>query len=93
MVIAFITGLQGDDPNHQKVLACAKHFAVHSGPEESRHRFDAVVSERDLHETYLPAFEAGIREGRDGSVMSAYNAVDGVPAPASARLLGATLRG
>jgi len=92
LAVAFVRGLQGNDPRYMKTVATLKHFAVHSGPEESRHRFDAIVSERDLHETYLPAFEAGIREGRAGSVMSAYNAVDGVPAPANARLLGAILR-
>jgi beta-glucosidase len=90
--VAFVRGLQGDDPRYLKTVATLKHFAVHSGPEESRHRFDAVVSERDLHETYLPAFEAGVSEGHAGSVMSAYNAVGGVPVPANARLLGAILR-
>ena len=92
LAVAFVRGLQGDDPHYLKTVATLKHFAVHSGPEESRHRFDAVISERDLHETYLPAFEAGIREGRAASVMSAYNAVDGVPAPANARLLTGILR-
>lgn len=93
LAVAFVRGLQGDDPRYLKTVATLKHFAVHSGPEETRHRFDAIVSERDLHETYLPAFEAGIREGHACSVMSAYNAVDGVPAPASARLLTEILRG
>ena len=91
--VAFVRGMQGDDPRYLKVVATLKHYAVHSGPEELRHRFDAVVSERDLHETYLPAFEAGVREGGARSLMSAYNAVDGVPAPANARLLTAILRG
>src|SRR5208283_1175001 len=91
--VAFVRGLQGDDPRYLKVVSTLKHYAVHSGPEELRHRFDAVVSERDLHETYLPAFEAGVREGGARSLMSAYNAVDGVPAPANARLLTAILRG
>ena len=90
--VAFVQGLQGDDPNYLKTVATVKHFAVHSGPEESRHRFDAVVSDRDLHETYLPAFEAGIREGGAKSLMSAYNAVDGIPAPANKYLLTDTLR-
>jgi len=93
LAVAFVRGLQGDDPHYLKTVATLKHFAVHSGPEELRHRFDAVVSERDLHETYLPAFEAGVREGGARSLMSAYNAVDGVPAPANARLLTAILRG
>jgi beta-glucosidase len=91
--VAFVRGLQGDDPTYLKTVATLKHFAVHSGPEQLRHKFDAVVSERDLHETYLPAFEAGIREGGAKSVMSAYNAIDGVPAPAYARLLTTILRG
>jgi beta-glucosidase len=91
--VAFVRGLQGDDPRYLKVVATLKHYAVHSGPEELRHRFDAVISERDLHETYLPAFEAGVREGGARSLMSAYNAVDGVPAPANARLLTKILRG
>jgi beta-glucosidase len=90
--VAFIKGLQGDDPLYLKTVATVKHFAVHSGPEESRHRFDAIVSDRDLHETYLPAFEAGIREGGAKSLMSAYNAVDGIPAPANKYLLTDTLR-
>ena len=70
-----------------------KHFAVHSGPESLRHKFDAVISARDLRETYLPAFEAGIREGAAGSIMSAYNAINGVPAPANTLLLQDILRG
>ena len=76
---AFVQGLQGDDPRYLKCIATLKHYAVHSGPESERHRFNAEVSERDLRETYLPAFEAGVREGRVGEVMSAYNAVNGVP--------------
>ena len=90
--IAFVTGLQGDDPHYLQTLATAKHFAVHSGPEPLRHKFDAVVSERDLHETYLPAFEACVREGHVAEVMSSYNAIDGVPAPANHRLLTEFLR-
>src|SRR6185369_16274383 len=72
--IAFVRGLQGNDPKYLKTVATLKHFAVHSGPESPRHRFDANVSARDLRETYLPAFEAGIRKGRAASLMSAYNA-------------------
>ncbi len=90
--VAFITGLQGDDPTYYKALACAKHFAVHSGPEKLRHVFDAVPSERDLYETYLPQFERAVRDGRVGNIMSAYNAVYGIPAPASKFLLQELLR-
>jgi beta-glucosidase len=90
--VAFVRGLQGNDPRYLKTVATVKHFAVHSGPEPERHRFDAVVSGRDLRETYLPAFEAGIREGGATSLMSAYNAVNGVPAPASTMLLQNILR-
>ncbi len=90
--VAFITGLQGNDPNVLKTAACAKHFAVHSGPESQRHRFNAVPSRTDLFDTYLPAFEAAVREGKVASVMSAYNAIDGVPAPANAFLLQKILR-
>jgi len=90
---AFVRGLQGDDPRHMKAAACAKHYAVHSGPEALRHEFDAVVSARDLNETYLPAFEALVREGGVECVMCAYNRVDGAPACGSDRLLGEILRG
>jgi beta-glucosidase len=92
MGVAFVRGLQGNDPTYLKTVATVKHYAVHSGPESSRHRFDAVVSPRDLRETYLPAFEAGIREGNSWSIMTAYNAVNGVPAPASTFLLRDILR-
>ena len=71
--VAFVKGLQGDDPKYFKVISTAKHFAVHSGPESSRHSFDAWCSEKDLYETYLPAFKALIREGKAYSVMGAYN--------------------
>jgi beta-glucosidase len=90
--VAFIRGLQGDDPRYVKAMACAKHFAVHSGPEPERHRFDAVPSERDLYETYLPHFEAAVREGRVGAVMGAYNRVDGEPACSNPFLLTELLR-
>ena len=66
MAVQFIKGLQGDDPKYFKTVATVKHFAVHSGPEPERHAFDAVVSERDLRESYLPHFEMGIREGAAG---------------------------
>jgi beta-glucosidase len=90
--VAFIRGLQGDDPNYVKAMACAKHFAVHSGPEPERHRFDAEPPERDFYETYLPQFEAAVREGHVGAVMGAYNSVYGKPACANPLLLTDLLR-
>jgi beta-glucosidase len=90
--VAFIHGLQGDDPKYVKAMACAKHFAVHSGPETARHTFDVKPSERDFHETYLPQFEAAVREGHVGAVMGAYNSVYGTPACASPLLLTELLR-
>jgi beta-glucosidase len=90
--VAFIRGLQGDDPNYIKAMACAKHFAVHSGPESLRHVFNAVPPERDFYETYLPQFEAAVREGRVGAVMGAYNSVYGDPACANPLLLTDLLR-
>jgi beta-glucosidase len=92
LAVQFIQGLQGDDPKYLKTVATAKHYAVHSGPESERHTFDAVVEDRDLVETYLPQFEAAIREGGAASVMCAYNRVDGAPACASTRLLSDILR-
>ena len=92
MAVAFIKGLQGDDPKYLKTVATAKHFAVHSGPESTRHTFDAVVSDADLYESYLPHFEAAIKEGGAYSVMCAYNSVDGKPACANPRLLEDILR-
>jgi beta-glucosidase len=93
MAVQFIRGLEGDDPKYLKVVATAKHYAVHSGPESSRHVFDAVVSETDLRDSYLPHFAAAIKEGGAFSVMCAYNSVDGLPACANTRLLGDILRG
>jgi beta-glucosidase len=90
--VAFIKGLQGDDTNYIKVMACAKHFAVHSGPESTLHIFDAEPPERDFYETYLPQFEAAVREGHVGAVMGAYNSVYGKPACASPLLLTEILR-
>jgi beta-glucosidase len=90
--VAFIRGLQGDDPNYIKAMACAKHFAVHSGPESTRHVFDADAPERDFYETYLPQFEAAVREGHVGAVMGAYNEVYGRPACANPLLLTKILR-
>ncbi|HVZ63618.1 MAG TPA: glycoside hydrolase family 3 C-terminal domain-containing protein [Lacunisphaera sp.] len=76
---AFVRGLQGDDPRYLLAAACAKHFAVHSGPEPLRHGFDVSPSSEDLYETYLPAFEALVREGRVEVVMTAYNSLYGQP--------------
>ena len=92
MGVEFVKGLQGDDPHYLKVVATAKHYAVHSGPEADRHRFDARPTERDLYETYLPAFKALVQDGHVESVMSAYNRVNGDSASASERLLIDILR-
>ena len=92
MGVAFVKGLQGTNPTYLKTVGTLKHYAVHSGPEELRHKFDAVVPARDLHETYLPAFESGVTEGKAMSIMSAYNAVNGIPAPANHYLLTDVLR-
>lgn len=86
-----VRGLQGDDARYMKVAACAKHFAVHSGPEHERHEFDAKPTPKDLHETYLPAFEKLVRGGVE-AVMGAYNRVYGEPACGSKFLLEETLR-
>lgn len=88
----FIKGIQGDDPKYFRAIATAKHYAVHSGPESSRHEFDAVVPEQVLRETYLPHFEMAIKEGHAASVMCSYNRVDGLPACANPRLLEDILR-
>jgi beta-glucosidase len=90
--VAFVRGLQGDDPRYLKLVATPKHFAVHSGPESSRHSFDARIGERDLRETYLPAFEACVRDGAAASVMGAYNRLNGEPCCASLKLLEEILR-
>jgi beta-glucosidase len=87
-----VRGLQGDDPNYMKAAACAKHYAVHSGPEKLRHVFNVNVSKRDLNATYLPAFKKLVTQAKVESVMGAYNAVDGVPCNASHFLLEQTLR-
>ena len=85
--------MQGDDPDYLKVAACAKHFAVHSGPEELRHEFDAQVSRQDLFETYLPAFKVLVQEAGVEAVMGAYNRVNGEPCCGSETLLKDILRG
>jgi beta-glucosidase len=92
IAVDFVKGLQGNDPNYFKVIATPKHFAVHSGPEPSRHGFNAVVDERDLWETYLPAFEACFQEAGAWSVMCAYNRTQDEPCCASAYLLQDILR-
>ena len=92
MGVAFVKGMQGDDPRYLKTIATPKHFAVHSGPEPLRHSFDAKVSEYDLVNTYLYAFKATVTEGKAGSIMCVYNAVDGVPGCASTDLLQKRLR-
>ena len=92
MGVAFVTGMQGDDPHYLKVVATPKHYAVHSGPEPLRHTFDAKPSEYDLANTYLPAFKAAVMEGKADSVMCVYNSVDGVPGCASTDLLEKRLR-
>lgn len=89
--VSFIKGLQGDGET-MKVAACAKHFAVHSGPEAIRHEFDAVVSQKDLYETYLPAFEAAVKEGGVEAVMGGYNRTNGEPCCGSKTLLKKILR-
>lgn len=87
MGLAMVKGLQGDDPVYLKTSACAKHFAVHSGPEPLRHTFNAKSSERDLYETYLPAFHRLVTEGKVSSVMCAYNSYDGQPCCGSNQLM------
>jgi beta-glucosidase len=91
--VEFVKGLQGDDPKYLKVVSTPKHYAVHSGPEPERHRFDAAAAERDLRETYTPAFRATVTESGAASVMCAYNRVNGEPACANTHLLGDLLRG
>ncbi len=93
MGAAYVHGLQGDDPKYLKTAACAKHFAVHSGPEKLRHVFDAQVSPRDLNATYLPAFKKLVTEAGVEAVMGAYNRTNGEPCCASQLLLVKTLRG
>jgi beta-glucosidase-like glycosyl hydrolase len=92
MGVAFVTGMQGDDPRYLKTIAAPKHYAVHSGPESMGHSFNAKVSEYDLVHTYLYAFKATVTEGKAGSIMCVYNAVDGVPGCASTDLLQRRLR-
>ena len=81
--VAFVTGLQGNDPHYLKTVSTPKHYAVHSGPETLRHRFDVPVSLHDFYDTYTPAFRATVMEGHADSIMCAYNSVRGTPACAS----------
>lgn len=90
---AFVQGIQGDDLHYFRAIATPKHFAVHSGPESTRHRANVDPSPHDLWDTYLPAFRATITEGKADSLMCAYNAIDGVPACANKMLLQQILRG
>lgn len=90
--VRYIQGLQGHDENYLKAAACAKHFAVHSGPESLRHEFDAVVTKQDMRETYLPAFRACVQEGHVETIMGAYNRTNGVPCCGSHELLIDILR-
>lgn len=92
MAVPFIKGLQGEG-QHLKTAACAKHFAVHSGPEALRHHFDAKASLKEMWETYLPAFEASVKEGNVESVMGAYNRTNGEPCCAHTYLMEKVLRG
>lgn len=90
--VRFVEGLQGHDENYMKAAACAKHFAVHSGPEDLRHEFNAEVSRQDLYETYLPAFKACVQEAKVEAVMGAYNRTNGEPCCGSKTLLQDILR-
>lgn len=92
MGVSFVKGMQGDDEKYLKLVATPKHFAVHSGPEPERHFFDAITTERDLYDTYLPAFEATVKEAKAYSVMAAYNRYMGKPCCASDLLLDEILR-
>ena len=93
MGVAYVTGLQGDDPRTYRAISTPKHYAVHSGPESTRHSADVSVSKHDELDTYLPAFRAAVVEGKAGSVMCAYNSINGQPACASEFLLEEQLRG
>jgi len=93
MASAFVRGLQGDDPKYLKAAACAKHYAVHSGPEKDRHHFNAIVTKRELCDTYLPAFKKLVTEAKVESVMGAYNRTLDEPSCASKLLIEDILRG
>ncbi|HKR83686.1 MAG TPA: glycoside hydrolase family 3 C-terminal domain-containing protein [Terriglobales bacterium] len=93
MGVAFVTGMQGEDPKYYRVISTPKHYAVHSGPEPTRHNADVKVSKHDELDTYLPAFRATVTEAKAGSVMCAYNSINGQPACANEFLLQDQLRG
>ena len=93
MGVAFVTGLQGDDPKYLRVISTPKHYAVHSGPEPTRHTINIEVSKHDMEDTYLPAFRATVVDGKAESIMCAYNRVNGQPACGNTFLLKDTLRG
>jgi beta-glucosidase len=93
LAVAFVTGMQGDDPKYFRVISTPKHFAVHSGPEPSRHTINIEVSKHDMEDTYLPAFRAAVTEGKAESIMCAYNRINGEPACANTFLLQDQLRG
>jgi beta-glucosidase len=90
--VSFVKGLQGPDPKYLKVAACAKHYAVHSGPERLRHEFNAEASPQDLRETYLPAFKALVKNANVEAVMCAYNSTNGEPCCGNEFLLDQVLR-
>ena len=90
--VRFVEGIQGHDENYLKAAACAKHFAVHSGPEDIRHSFDAIATKQDMAETYLPAFKACVQEAGVEAVMGAYNRTNGEPCCGSKTLLKDILR-
>ncbi len=91
--VAFVTGMQGDDPKYYRVISTPKHYAVHSGPETTRHTADVKISKHDEVDTYLPAFRAAVTEGKAASVMCAYNSINGQPACVNEFLLQDQLRG
>jgi beta-glucosidase len=93
MGVAYVTGMQGDDPKYFRTIATPKHFAVHSGPESTRHTVDIKVSLHDIEDTYLPAFRAALVDAKADSVMCAYNSINGQPACVNQFLLDDTLRG
>ena len=93
LAVRFIQGMQGHDPDHLRTAACAKHFAVHSGPEAVRHSFNAEATPKDMAETYLPAFRACVQEAKVEIVMGAYNRLNGVPCCGNPELLENLLRG
>lgn len=92
LAVAYVTGMQGDDPFYFQAISSPKHFAVHSGPEPERHHINMVVTDQDMFTTYLPQFEAAVREGKCFSIMSAYSAINGIPCSGNKRLLTEILR-